>query len=207
MNQSCDVFFEFFRTNLNPVMKKFRSFFLLAAAFAGMSALQGTTVIPPTFDELVGQAQVIFQGVVTDVRSQWVGEGAQRSIVSYVTFKVEDAVKGKPGSTYTIRMLGGTVGDQTVEVTDSPKFKVGNRDILFVENNGSQFVPLVGIMHGRFRIQRDQTGRDIVMTNEGEPLSDVLQLGRDERAASAGNALSLDQFKSAIQTKLTHVTP
>jgi hypothetical protein len=186
-------------------MKKFRLFAFVALVF--VSALQGTTVIPPTFDDLISRAQVIFQGVVTDVRSQWAGEGAQRSIVSYVTFKVEDAVKGNPGGSYTIRMLGGTVGDQTMEVTDTPKFKVGNRDVLFVENNGSQFVPLVGIMHGRFRIQHDENGADVVMTNEGQPLSDVLQLGRDERAAHAGKALSLAQFKSAIHDRLTHANP
>ena len=69
-------------------MKKFPCPFLLLTALMGASALHGTTVIPPTFDELINRAQVIFQGVVTDVRSQWVGEGAQRSIVSYVTFKV-----------------------------------------------------------------------------------------------------------------------
>jgi len=187
-------------------MKKFPRLFLLLTALMGAGALHATTVIPPTFDELVNQAQVIFQGVVTDVRSQWVGEGAQRSIVSYVTFKVEDAMKGNPGSSYTMRMLGGTVGDQTMEVTDSPKFKVGNRDILFVENNGSQFVPLVGIMHGRFRVEREQaSGREVVMSNEGEPLSNVSQLGKDRQAASAGTALSIDEFKSTIHAKLTRV--
>jgi hypothetical protein len=184
-------------------MKNFPRLFLLLTALMGASVLHGTTVIPPTFDELVNRAQVIFQGVVTDVRSQWIGEGAQRSIVSYVTFKVEDAMKGNPGSTYTMRMLGGTVGDQTMEVTDSPKFNVGNRDILFVENNGSQFVPLVGIMHGRFRVEREQaSGREVVRTNEGEPLSNVSQLGKNKEAASAGTALSIDEFKSAIHTKL-----
>lgn len=186
-------------------MKKFTRLFLLLIALIGASSLHGTTVIPPTFDELVNRAQVIFQGVVTDVRSQWIGEGAQRSIVSYVTFKVEDAVKGKPGATYTMRMLGGTVGDQTIEVTDCPKFKVGNRDILFVENNGSQFVPLVGIMHGRFRVEREEaSGREVVKTNEGEPLSDPSQLGKNKQAASAGTPLSIDEFKSAIHTKLAH---
>jgi hypothetical protein len=100
-------------------------------------------------------------------------------------------------------MLGGTVGDQTIEVTDSPKFKVGNRDILFVENNGSQFVPLVGIMHGRFRVEREEaSGREVVKTNEGEPLSNPSQLGKNKQAASAGTPLSIDEFKSAIHTKL-----
>jgi len=44
--------------------------------------------------------------------SQWVGEGGQRHINSYVTFKVEDAIKGKPGAQITLQMLGGTVGSE-----------------------------------------------------------------------------------------------
>jgi hypothetical protein len=183
-------------------MNKSPLLFLLIAAFIGASALRGTTVIPPTFDELVSRAQIIFQGAVTDVRSEWAGEGAQRAIVSFVTFKVEDALKGNPGSTYTMRMLGGTVGDKTMGITDGPKFKIGDRDVLFVENNGSQFIPLVGIMHGRFRVERElASGREVVKTSEGEPLGDISELGRNEQANRAG-ALSVDQFKSAIRTQL-----
>src|SRR5437660_7626449 len=166
----------------------------------GCSAL-ATTVIPPSFDELVSRAEVIFQGTVTDVRSQWVGEGGQRHINSYVTFKVEDAIKGKPGAQITLQLLGGTVGGETMEVTDAPKFKVGDRDILFVENNGTQFVPLVGIMHGRFRVKKNAAGQDAVFTNEGSPLSDVSKLGKNEEATSAGRALSKQEFRQAIQAK------
>src|SRR3954463_4929239 len=107
---------------------------LLGAAATG----RATTVIPPTFDQLVDQAEVIFQGSVTDVKSQWIGEGAERSIVSYITFKVEYSLKGSPGQTYTIRMLGGTVGEDTMEVSDAPRFHAGDKDIIFVEHNGSQ---------------------------------------------------------------------
>ena len=144
---------------------------------------------------------MIFQGSVTGVRSEWTGEGAQRHIMSYVTLKVEDAIKGNPGSTVTLHMLGGTVGGETMEVTDTPKFKVGDRDILFVENNGTQFVPLVGIMHGRFRVKKDAAGQDAVFTNEGSPLSDVSKLGKNEEAASAGRPISKQEFRQAIQAK------
>jgi hypothetical protein len=181
---------------------KTQSFLLaFASILLGLTTTHATTVIPPTFDELVGQAEFIFQGEVTDVRSQWVGEGAQRRIVSYVTFSVEDAVKGTPGGTYTLRMLGGTVDGETMEVSESPKFKAGDRDIIFVQNNGSQFIPLVGIMHGRFHVQKDdQTGREIVTTNEREPLKDVSKLGKDEHAtAAASQALSPNEFKSAVR--------
>jgi hypothetical protein len=63
-------------------------------------------------------------------------------------------------------------------------------------------------MHGRFRVEREQaSGREVVRTNEGEPLSDVSQLGKKKQAASAGTALSIDEFKSAIHTKLGARTP
>ena len=43
------------------------------------------------------------------MQSQWAGEGASRRIVTYVTFKVDEAIKGDAGASYTLRMLGGTV--------------------------------------------------------------------------------------------------
>jgi hypothetical protein len=179
---------------------------LIGVAFVSANA---TTVIPPTFEQLVQQAELIFQGTVTDVRSVWEGEGAQRHIETYVTFQVGDAIKGSVVGTYTIKLLGGTVGDDTLVITDVPKFQVGDHDILFVEHNGQQFVPLVGIMYGRFRVQHDdQTGSDIVLNNEGEPLRDPTQLGRDEKAATAadaGAAISSEQFKSAIKNQLNAV--
>lgn len=181
-------------------MKKFSFFLSLACLFVGLHATQGTTVIPPTFDELVSRAEVIFQGTVTDVRSQWTGEGAQRRIVSYVTFKVDDAMKGTPGESYTLRMLGGTVDGETMEVSDSPKFKAGDRDIIFVENNGSQFIPLVGIMHGRFHVDKEATtGREVITTNEREPLKDLSRLGKQEQTTSTSQALTPNDFKSAIR--------
>ena len=161
-------------------MKK--SFFLLAAIIALAPAAQATTVIAPTFDELVDQAEVIFQGKVTDVKSMWAGEGGQRHIVSYVTFQIEESLKGNPGQSYTIRMLGGTVDGETMEVSDAPKFVVGDKDVLFVQNNGSQFIPLVGIMHGRFHVQRDRSGRDSVLTNEGEAVNDLTEFKASVRA-------------------------
>ena len=183
-------------------MKK-QCFILFATLAIAFSAIEATTVIPPTFEQLVQQAELIFQGTVTDVRSVWEGEGAQRHIDSYITFQVQDSVKGSPGSTYTMKMLGGTVGDETMEINDSPKFNVGDRDILFVEHNYEQFVPLVGINYGRFHVGRDaQTGRDIIANGEGEPIRDLTKLGHEEEVISVKDAISPEDFKSAIKTQL-----
>lgn len=173
---------------------------LIAIALARVTA---TTVVPPTFDQLVQQAELIFQGTVTDTKSVWEGEGAQRHIETYVTFQIADSVKGNAGSSYTIRMLGGTVGDESLVVTDAPKFQVGDREILFVEHNYDQFVPLVGIGHGRFHVQRDEeTGRDVVVDHEGAPVEDLAKLGREEESVSAAEAITPEQLKSAVKGQL-----
>lgn len=185
-----------------PIMKLLRSVLFLALISLVLPA-RATTVIPPTFDELVTKAEMIFEGTVTGTRSEWTGEGSNRHIVTYVTFKVEDTIKGAASAEYTIRMFGGTVGDQTIEVADAPKFKVGDRDILFVEHNGSQFIPLVGIMHGRFHVQTDASGGNERITKDsGAALANVAKLGQDEVAAANGTAMSKADFKSAIRQKL-----
>jgi hypothetical protein len=186
----------------NAFMKIRGSLFLLASLALTLPAVRATTVIPPTFDQLVSQAEVIFQGTVTDLRPQWAGVGAERHIVTLVTFKVDDAIKGSLGESYTIRMFGGALDGQMMEATDTPRFKLGDRDILFVENNGTQFVPLVGIMHGRFRIQKEGGGREIISKDNGAPVADVAKLGLDEKAATTGQVLSTVEFKAAIRQKL-----
>ena len=184
-------------------MKKPLGFLVFPILVSLGLVVHATTVIPPNFDELVSRAQVIFEGEVTGLQSQWIGEGAEHRIVTFVTFKVVDALKGNPGENYSIRMLGGTVDGRTMEVTDAPKFKVGDHDVLFVENNGRQFIPLVGIQHGRFRVQKDQAGRDTLLTGEGQPLADVNQLGADEKTvAQSKAAVSLKDFKSTIQSRV-----
>lgn len=183
---------------------------LAACVTLTFSTARATTVIPPTFDQLVNEAEVIIQGNVTDVKSQYTGEGSQRHIVTYVTFNVEDAIKGNPGATYTIRMLGGTVGDETLEVSDAPKFKIGDRDILFIQNNGQQFIPLVGIMHGRFHVEQDtQSGTDMVRANNGEAVTNLATLGQLDAATVKAKTNAVERpfdaasFKAAIRAKLS----
>ncbi len=180
-----------------------RSLLLLSLLALSLATIRATTVIPPTFDRLVTDAEMIFEGTVTALKSEWTGEGNDRHIVTYVTFKIEDPIKGTIGADYTIRMFGGTVDGHTMEATDTPRFKVGDRDILFVENNGKQFVPLVGIMHGRFRVKQDEVNApESISKDNGAHVSDIAKLGTDERAASSGRALSKNEFKAAIRQKL-----
>jgi hypothetical protein len=187
-------------------MKISRILLSLVSLFALNATTRATTVIPPSFDQLVVQAQLIFQGTVTNVRSQWAGEGANRHIESYVTFQVEEKLKGTLGESYVMRMYGGTVGEDSMGISDAPEFNVGDHDILFVENNGTQAIPLVGIMHGRFRVQRDTSGTELVTKNEGQPVKRVERLGTEEESDEAANSydpnLTSEAFKAAVRAKL-----
>ena len=188
---------------------KLKKYVLLFALSLACANLHATSVIPPTFDELVGRADVIFQGSVSDVQSQWVGEGAERAIVSYITFKVEDTIKGDVGKTYTIRMLGGTVEGESMEVAEGPRFNIGDKDILFVENNGTQYIPLVGIMHGRFHVRQNAAGAEVITEDNDHPVRSLKKLGHEAETAASdddGVDLSPTAFKAAIKEKV-HAAP
>ncbi len=106
-------------------MKISRLLLCAASVIALNATTRGTTVIPPSFDQLVSQAQVIFQGSVANVRSQWTGEGANRHIESYITFQIEETLKGEAsGKSYVMRVYGGTVGEDSMGIADAPEFKV-----------------------------------------------------------------------------------
>jgi len=178
--------------------------------------VQATTVIPPDFNSMVHRAEVIFRGKVTSVRSEWTGTGSQRCIVSYITFDVLKTLKGKPATPYVLKMLGGTVGDDAMEVSGAPKFALGDETLLFVEHNGTQFIPLVGIMHGYFRIKTDpKSGKDVVLKYNGSPLQNTAELDQEHAraVASTGTAEETPQvaavpmprsdFEAEIQRKLT----
>ncbi len=76
-------------------MKLLRSLFLMSCAGLALVSVHATTVIPPTFDQLVSDAEFIFQGTVTDTRSQWMGEGAQRHIVTLRHFQGRRCDQGR----------------------------------------------------------------------------------------------------------------
>ena len=194
-----------------------RHLLLLGAAFIALclsGLVQATEVIPPDFKTMVHRAEIIFQGRVTNIRSEWSGEGNQRSIVTYVTFDVTRTLKGKPSSTYVLQMLGGTVDGQAMEIDGVPKFQVGDRTLLFVEHNGTQFFPVVGIMHGYFRVQADpQTGNDIVFKYNGQPLQSTAEIDQDHEQAisparstaaaapATGGPMKISDFEAEIQRK------
>jgi hypothetical protein len=195
-----------------------RSFLLLLLAFAPCA--NGTSVVPPSFAELVNEADAIYRGRVTAVQARRVerADGEGSVIKTFVTFTVERVLKGPAHKEVTLEFLGGTIGEERMEVTGMPKFNLGAREIVFVQKNGAQFCPLVALMHGRYRVLRDETTtREHIARDNGMPLTTTAEvempmtaLPGPLRAASAANAsaraLTRDAFEASISSEVQRPT-
>lgn len=182
---------------------------LLLAALALSRALPAfaTTVIAPEFDQLVAQSDYVVRAKVTAITSEWREVSGQRHIFTFVTLAVKKIIAGTPPQPLVLQLLGGRVGEDEMTIEGAPKFKVGDEDILFVRGNGTQFFPLVALMHGRYPVKTDaKTGREYVARNNGAALQDAKQVAEPMRstvatlaASAAAEALSPDAFATKIR--------
>ena len=140
--------------------------------FLAAVAAPATTVRPPEFDNLVGQADYVVRAVVKSVTAELRTSGPHRHIITKVELDVREVICGTPPQPLVLEMLGGRVGAEEMVVDGAPKFKVGDEDILFVHGYGRLFTPLVALMHGRYPIKREAaTGREYIARSDGTPLT------------------------------------
>lgn len=195
--------------DLSSVARFLVAFSLAALAF--VSALRATSVVPPSFPELVKESEVIVRAKVKTVRCAWVQSPQGRVIKTYVTFEVLRRLKGEASAEVTLQFLGGELDGEAMHVAGMPQFIVGQTDIVFVSGNGVRFCPLVGMMHGRYRVQTDEAAkRDYVTRDDGVPLEseDDVQLKQDQggvmsRFKHVVNALSPETFEQKIADEVT----
>ncbi len=187
---------------------------LALACLALIGPARATTVIPPSFPELVAEAECIVRGTVTAVEARAVPTPRGEAIHTFVTVAVEECLKGAAPRTLTLTLAGGTLGEKRAAIAGMPQFKAGDREILFVQGNGRQLCPLVGFFHGRYRVLTDATtGRDYVARSNGLPLTSIAEVGSSlpdparlpavARAASAG--LTPAEFLAQVRTELVPV--
>jgi len=185
----------------------FRRILLLTVVgtVAAAGVARSTTVIPPTFDALVSGAATIFVGEVINLRSEWETTAGGRSIITRVTFRVEDVWKGHLGAVTQLEFLGGEIGDVGMRVEGSPVFRLGQRDVLFVNSMVRAVSPLVGFMHGRMRVERESvSGVDRVRTFDGRALGSVAQFGPQRAAPSLASItpMRLTELEAAVRARL-----
>lgn len=151
------------RLSLMPLLLAFASFLFAANLFA-------TTILQLDIDEMLTQAELVFEGKVTRKTSQW--NKQRTAIYTLIEFEVQDVIKGEhSATTLQLRFSGGTVDDITMSIAAMNYPEVNEQGIYFVESLGERLVnPLVGWAQGHFIIQTDETDAEKVMTTNAAPV-------------------------------------
>jgi hypothetical protein len=175
------------------------SMLLVLTLTAGSVA--ATVVNPPSFESLVAQAGEIFLGQVTEQSARWVNRGGKRLIVTDVTFRTSQILKGSPGTLRTLTFLGGAIGEERIEVPGMPSFMVGDRDVIFVRGGSPSLVPIVALYHGRFRVVTGPGGAgEFVANNARLPLVSTTTYYAPAQLRATDRPLRLADFLDAIRT-------
>jgi hypothetical protein len=159
-----------------------------------------TTIVSIPFRDLVARAERILVTEVVDVASR---EDASRPglIVTRVTFRVASVLKGPSAALVALDLVGGALGEASLEVMGLPRFRIGDRDVLFVKPAGRHVSPFVGFAHGRVRITQDpRSGLPRVARFDGRPIASARDFSdpHASHATQAGGAMTLDQFLAEV---------
>ena len=163
------------------------------------AAARATTYAPVTFDELVTRSEVIFAGEVTDVRPYALETRDGTVIRTRVIFRVQDPVFGTTAALEVMDFLGGEVGDVGMAVAGMPRFRVGDRRMVFARRDRS-INPIVGFTQGLLQIRRDVNGEDRVLTLDGVPVATTQNFSTRAPLISASPVapMRLSDFRSQV---------
>lgn len=148
------------RHPVTVVLRRFvRSFAALALLIAAAPAAASVTVALD-LDELVSHSE---QVVLATVTGQRVHRDTQRRIVTDVTLRIDDSMKGGHGrgEDIVVRRLGGAIGELGMRVEGEPIFTDGERSVVFAERLGQHLRP-TGMSQGVLRVRLDEGGRELV---------------------------------------------
>jgi hypothetical protein len=161
------------------------------------------TVVPRTFAELVGLADLVVIGTVTQVASGVEGE----RIYTYITLADLEVIKGAwYDAEYRLRVSGGVVGQRAEVYQGLPQLAAGRRYILFIRGNFSALFPVVGLHQGVFRVEWDSARQQTVVW----PLADqepartrgVSSQRQSQLSAFPAAGMTVEAFVERIHTQL-----
>lgn len=110
-----------------------------------------TTLLRMSLAKMAQTAKVIVRARCVGSSTNWdAGE-----IWTFTTFDAEETWRGSAPARFTVRLLGGRLGNLTASVSGVPRFRIGEDVILFLEPTARGDFSVVGWEQGTFRIGRD----------------------------------------------------
>jgi hypothetical protein len=174
---------------------------LLAVGWTTSSS--ALTVVPRSFAELVGLADWVVIGTVTQVASAVEGE----RIYTYITLTDLEMIKGAwHDAEYRLRVSGGVVGQRVEVYQGLPQLEAGQRYILFIRENFSALFPVVGLHQGVFRVEWDPARQQTVVWPLADQVpartSDAPQLRQARLAVFPVAGITVEAFVERIHAQL-----
>jgi hypothetical protein len=124
---------------------------------------RASELIRRSLSELARGAQFIFIGRCEAVSCHWNTDHSL--ILTANRFRILRPVKGDPGPSITLDELGGTVGEDTLQMSDVPRYRVGEEVLLCVRRTELGRWTTFGAGQGRFPIDRDSRGQPWVRSD------------------------------------------
>jgi hypothetical protein len=170
---------------------------LLVAVFAVViaSPASATTAIRLSNDAMAHAADVVI-GTAIDVQTVWEG----RTLVTVVTLKVNETLKGAAGSTISIALPGGIDASRAFPVAmtyaGAPSIGLGEEVFVFLANDQDvqSGLTVVGFSQGKFSIVTDASGNQFVSRD----LTTLMLEGGAGIVAGTRSVTSLAEFRAEI---------
>src|ERR1043166_8749660 len=123
------------------------------AAYAAVPAL-ATTLLRMSLQQLAASADTIVRGRCLGVESRW----ENGTIWTLAEIDVTESLKGTPPARIRLRSPGGRVGHIVSTVDSTPKLRLGQDGVFFLQKNSLGVYSVSAWAEGMFRVRRDLTG-------------------------------------------------
>lgn len=142
---------------------------VLALLYFPITTSHATTLVQLNFAQVLEQAELVFSGEVVAIE---VRDTGPRTIQTFVTFRVDDVIKGDTTLQQVIlSFLGGNIDGIQLLVSELRLPELGEHGFYFVESLHEPMVnPLVGWTQGHFLIEHNRYGRPEVRTTAHLPV-------------------------------------
>jgi hypothetical protein len=139
----------------------------LAAALTVVVVVPASPSVVTRMDEetLVRLSSVVVRGEVESMASV---EDARSAIDTWVSIRIEESLKGADGrDRIAVSVPGGTVGERTSVVFGAPRFRVGEKVLVFATPTKAGDLTVTGLFQGKLEIVGGKRRRARVVPDTG----------------------------------------
>ncbi len=153
-------------------MKRKFVFFLFWVSLVVPTLASAFLMLQLTLPQMTALSEKVFIGKCLSIKKSQDRDGQP---IQWVTFAVEEMLKGEPADQITFKQLGNSSSQDNVilagEHVHVPRYVEGEEAIIFLSEEGNNhFTAPVGLYQGKFQVTTSKTGEKLVlngMNNQG----------------------------------------